>query len=120
MKNSRDIERAAKHRDLFEKMLAKVDHKKDSKGRNKEAADMMDKKIGPQWRDESEFEGIAFVSIEGPDLEAAEHEQKHFDDRFNDALDTEGLQRAPEKEIDKEDAVDSMMSRLRKILLKVL
>ena len=121
MGNSRDIERANQHKKLFEKMLAKVDHKKDAKGRNKEAQDMMTKKLGPQWRDECEVDGTMYVSIEAPDQERAQEKMDQYYDRVNDLSDTEGLQAGPDApDVSKEQAIESMLDRLKKILMGAL
>ena len=116
-----DTKRAHHHRRLFEKMLAKTDHKKDSKGRGKEAADKMDKKLGPQWREESAPDNIAFVHIEGPDMDTEQSKMDGYYDNMNKVSDEEGLpglQEAPEAS--KEDAVNSMICRLKKILMGIL
>lgn len=118
MKNSRAIERADKFRQLHEKMLAKTNHNKGSEERCKDASKMLDEKLGEQWREESEVEGVAFVHMGSPEDE--ERRTADFDAKVDELSDDTGLPRGRKREPSREDNIDSMMARLKRILMKVL
>lgn len=118
--NSSDIERANQHKRLFEQMLAKSS-KKDGKDRNKEAQDMMDHKLGPKWREESEAGGVMHVHIDGPSIPETQDEMDGYYDKVRKVSDEEGLPSPVDAPTaGKEDQVNSMMARLKQILMKVL
>jgi hypothetical protein len=62
--SGRDIDRAYYLKQLFDQQYSKTDHSKDHKGRLEEAATLMDKLTGPEWRIEVSLPGIDIVAEE--------------------------------------------------------
>lgn len=102
MGNSRDLERAHAHKMLFEKMLAKVDHSKDHKGREEEARFLMALQLGPQWEEEADVEGVGFVDCD---------DAEEYYDKMDKVMDKEGMGEAPDAP-EKGD----LITRLKKLL----
>lgn len=86
----KDVKRASELRRLFDEQLAKVNHSKDHAGRQQEAASLMDRLVGREWRGEVALPGVEIVEVElsqGPTAA----EPASFYDKVHGAMRDEGL-----------------------------
>lgn len=120
-----DIKRAYDIQRLFEKKLNKVNHKKDHKARMSEAATIMDRCLGPEWRGEIQLPGIEIVEVEVVGAGKPAKDTDSFFDRLHQSMRDEGMDfenDAPEHdavEHEKRDGagkVDTLLERMRPLL----
>lgn len=123
-----DIKRAMYLRDLFEQMLAKTNPKLDHKVRHIQAAKLMDKKLGKEWRAEINRPRLEIIEVETVTPAPKDHDLlERFYDRVlqvghhEEGLGYEGSD-AP-REGDRADEAtlkDRVMCAVSKVLDKVL
>lgn len=112
---------------MFEKCLDKADHTQSHAQRMRQAAELMDKKLGKEWRAEANPDDVEFIEFEIVEKGSApldEAAAKKFYETLNLAGDAEGLGEkgtdAPEEGErcgdKKKQFMDTVMSALEKYL----
>ena len=122
-----DVKRAGDLRRLFEEQLKKVDHDKDHEGRMEEAAQLMDKLVGQEWRGEAKLPGIEIIEIEVTKGKPAS-DPTSFYDRVHQAMRKDGLDfqhdepedNAEERKKREGSLQDKLMCAFKDMLTKVL
>ena len=112
MSNREEMERAAYIRQIFEKMLAKVDHEQDHDGRMEEAGEKMTDRLGEGWKEEADVEGVGFVEVKGEMQGRLDSCGDHEEDKMDEVGDEEGLGPAPDKPEPKKDARKDLLKKL--------
>lgn len=85
-----DINRAYQLKRLFDEQLKKVDPKKNDKERREDAAKLMDRILGTEWRGEAALPEVEIIDIDiatGPTAK----DPNSFHHRVHDAMVGEGL-----------------------------
>lgn len=126
--NSQDLSRAYYLKRLFDKQMDKADPKDSHEDRLKSAQERMDKKLGPEWRQEISRPGVQLVEVElmGSDKPMNQEELESFYHRVQCLGDQEGLgnkdTEAPEdgERPEQQDFKDQVIERVTKFLRKVL
>lgn len=85
-----DVKRVGDLRRLFEEQLKKVDHSKDHAARQQEAASLMDRLLGPEWRGEASLPDIEIIEVEHTNG-APSQDPTDFYQRVHQAMKQEGL-----------------------------
>lgn len=100
----KDIQRAGDLRRLFEQQLSKVDSKKDHKARMQEAASLMDRLVGAEWRGEVQLPGIEVVEIEIVGEGTPAGDPQSFYDRVHHAMQEAGMDYKDDEDLDTHEA----------------
>jgi hypothetical protein len=125
--SSKDLDRAAYIKRLYDKQLDKADAKLSLKERMKHAEDAMDKKLGKEWRSEIAKPEVEMVEIivetPAPKMKSKE-EHDSFYERVHAEGDKEGLgpkdSEAPEEhELSEADDAKCIKELLHEILEKL-
>ncbi len=112
-----DMDRAEYLKHLYTEFLAKTDHKKDHKGRAKEAQSMMTERLGDAWKDDAEVEGMVFIEVEEPSKMNMQDRLDNYQDTVDKEGDKAGLGPAPEaKEADEDDSKMDVLKIIGKLL----
>lgn len=91
------MDRAEYLKHLYEKFLAKTDHKKDHKGRAKEAQENMTERLGEQWKEDADVEGMVFIEVETPQSSSVmEDRLKNYQSKVDHEGDKAGMAEAPD------------------------
>ena len=89
--SGQDVKRVSDLKRLFDEQLKKVDHSKDFEARQAEAASIMDRLLGTEWRGEAQIPGIEIIQVELTEGEAPSQDPTDFYERVHDAMREEGL-----------------------------
>lgn len=121
MSHKEDMDRAEFLKMLYEKFMSKVDHKKDHKGRAKEAQASMTDKLGPEWKDDADVEGMVFIEVEedAPQSSSVMSDRlKDYQNRVDDEANKAGMGEAPDAEEYSTEEEGGLMEALKDLLEK--
>ena len=119
MKNHKnDMDRAEYLKHLYEKFMSKVDHTKDLKGRAKEAQADMTEKLGEEWKDDADVEGLVFIEVEEPSKGKMQGRLDSYQERVDEEGDKAGMGVAPDAEEADSPEEEGFMQELMKLMEK--
>lgn len=109
--SGKDLTRAHDLRKLFEQQLDKVDHGKDHAGRMKEAASLMDKLVGAEWRGEVKLPGVEIIEIEVVGEGSPAADAGSFYDKVHGAMSAEGMDYKDDEDLDAHEAKEKRQDK---------